>query len=125
MTRCCAPAPPAGSLSGAIALIFRGTCDFIVKVTYAQSAGAVGVVFIDNNSPAVTGWGGLGSATIPAFMISQSDGQNLQTFVDANPGTMATHESGFPAGARQHAGIDSRCHRGLRFARPSRSATTD
>jgi uncharacterized protein (TIGR03437 family) len=85
----CAGAPPAGSLSGVIALIFRGTCDFIVKVNYAQSAGAVGVIFIAN-SPAVTGWGGLGSATIPSFMISQSDGQNLQTFVDANPGTMVT-----------------------------------
>lgn len=85
-------APAAGSLPGAVALIDRGTCDFSVKVPNAQSAGAVAVVLIDNSSnPAtLTGWGGLGSATIPAFMISQSDGQSLQSFVDANSGTTAT-----------------------------------
>lgn len=85
-------APPAGSLSGAIALILRGTCTFLVKVDNAQSAGAVAVVFIDNSSTpsSLTGWGGLGGTTIAAFMVSQSDGQNLQSFVDGSTGTMVT-----------------------------------
>jgi len=88
----CAVTPAAGSLSGAIALILRGTCDFSVKVGNAQSAGAVGVVFIDNspNPSTLTGWGGLGGTTIPAFMISQSDGQDLQSFVDGNSATPVT-----------------------------------
>lgn len=85
-------APAAASLSGDIALILRGTCDFIVKVENAQSAGAVGVVFIDNSPDpsTLTGWGGLAGTTIPAFMISQSDGHNLQSFVDGNSGTNVT-----------------------------------
>jgi len=86
----CAAAPPAGSLNGAVALILRGTCNFSVKVPNAQSAGAVGVILIDTSTGSLTGWGGLGGATIPAFMVSQADGQNLQTFVDANPTTTVT-----------------------------------
>jgi uncharacterized protein (TIGR03437 family) len=87
----CAVTPPAGSLSGDIALISRGTCTFSVKVANAQSGGAVGVVFIndDSNPSTLTGWGGLGGTTIPAFMISLSDGQNLQSFVDSNPSATA------------------------------------
>jgi hypothetical protein len=77
-------------LNGAVALILRGTCNFSVKVPNAQSAGAVGVILIDTSTGSLTGWGGLGGATIPAFMVSQADGQNLQTFVDANPTTTVT-----------------------------------
>jgi minor extracellular serine protease Vpr len=87
----CASAPPAGSLSGDIALILRGTCNFSVKVDNTQSAGAVGVVFINNSpdSSSLAGPGGLGGTTIPAFMITQSDGQNLLSLVDGNSATMA------------------------------------
>jgi uncharacterized protein (TIGR03437 family) len=97
-------APAAGSLTGKVALIFRGTCDFSVKIPNAQAAGAVGVVLINNQSnPAtLTGWGGLMGATIPALMISQSDGQKLQTFVDSNSNvqvTLNTQEAQVPATA--------------------------
>jgi len=87
----CQP-PAAGSLTGRVALIFRGTCDFSVKVPNAYAAGAVGVVIINNsaNPATLTDWGGLNGTPIPALMISQSDGQNLQTFVDANPSTQVT-----------------------------------
>jgi uncharacterized protein (TIGR03437 family) len=81
-----------GSLTGDIALIQRGTCDFSVKVTFAQSAGAVGVVFINNSADPTTlsGWGGLSTTQIPSFMISQSDGASLKTYVDATSGVTAT-----------------------------------
>jgi uncharacterized protein (TIGR03437 family) len=82
--------PAAGSLTGSIALILRGTCDFSVKVANAQTGGAVAVVFVDTSTGALTGWGGLAGTAISAFMISQSDGQNLLNFVDANPATQAT-----------------------------------
>ena len=85
----CSVTPAAGSLSGAIALVLRGTCNFSVKVINAQAGGAVGVVFM-NNTPISSTPGGLGGTTIPAFMISQSDGANLLSFVDGHPGTMAT-----------------------------------
>ena len=38
----------AGSLTGKIALIDRGTCGFVVKVKNAQNAGAVGVIIANN-----------------------------------------------------------------------------
>jgi uncharacterized protein (TIGR03437 family) len=96
--------PAAGSLTGAVALITRGTCDFRVKVPNAQAAGAVGVILINNsaNPATLTGWGELGGATIPALMISQSDGANLLAFVDANASTAATlntQEGQVPAAA--------------------------
>ena len=85
-------APAAGSLAGKVALIFRGTCYFSVKVPNAYAAGAVGVIIINNsaNPGTLTNWGGLSGVPIPALMVSQSDGQNLQTFVDANPSTQVT-----------------------------------
>ena len=45
---CSAPAPPPGSLTGAVALIRRGTCSFYEKAINAQAAGAVAVVLYNN-----------------------------------------------------------------------------
>ena len=94
-------APATANLTGDIALISRG-CFFSVSVPNAQAAGAVGVVIIDSSSGSLTGWGGLNGATIPVLMVSQSDGQNLQAFVDANASvqvTLNTQESQVPASA--------------------------
>ena len=46
---------PANSLNGAYALIERGTCNFSVKASYAQLAGAVGVIFYmaDSSAPII------------------------------------------------------------------------
>lgn len=69
---------PANSLAGSIALIFRGICTFESKVNNAQAAGAVGVLIYDN----VPGEGSInwtmGSAALPAEMISNADGLALQ-----------------------------------------------
>jgi len=76
-------------LANSLALVLRGSCDFSVKVNYAQNAGALGVIFIDNGN-GLAGWG-VGSGTvIPAFLVSQSDGANLKSYVDAHSGTEAT-----------------------------------
>ena len=39
---------PAGSLTGKIALIQRGTCEFGFKVLTAQNAGAIGALIYNN-----------------------------------------------------------------------------
>ncbi len=78
---------PSGSLNGSFALIERGTCTFLVKVTNAQNAGAQGVVFYMADQSALVYPGGLGSTSIPAIMISNTDGVALKSYVDANPGT--------------------------------------
>jgi uncharacterized protein (TIGR03437 family) len=89
-TMCTAPTP--GSLAGAVALYTRSTCYFATTVPNAQAGGAVGVIIVNNtsNAASLSGWGGLNGATIPAVMVSQSDGQNLLSFVDANPSATVT-----------------------------------
>ena len=76
---------PAGSLSGDIALMERGTCDFSVKASYAAQAGAGAVVIYDNVSESLFSISGLSTVSIPAVLISMSDGVALKQYIDANP----------------------------------------
>ena len=75
----------AAAISGKIALIDRGTCNFTVKVENAQNAGAVGVLIADNvaGSPPDP-LGGTDSAVfIPAVRISLADGVTLKSALAA------------------------------------------
>ncbi|MGH9284912.1 MAG: S8 family serine peptidase, partial [Acidimicrobiales bacterium] len=72
---CNAVAPPAGSLTGKVALIRRGTCTFHEKARNAQTAGAAGVVIYNN----VAGLQNITVAgpvaiTIPVVSITAADG---------------------------------------------------
>lgn len=69
---------PANSLSGAIAFIFRGTCTFESKLGNAQAAGAVGALLYDNVAGEAPITMAVGAATLPAEMISNSDGLALK-----------------------------------------------
>ena len=61
-----------------IAIINRGNCAFVIKVKAAQDAGAVAVIMINNVAGAPIVMGGTdGTITIPAVMVSQSDGAIL------------------------------------------------
>lgn len=72
------------NLSGKIALIQRGTCNFTVKVKYAQQAGAIAALIYQNSDDAVFTMGGEDdSITIPAAMV-------LKTTGEAITGTTAT-----------------------------------
>ena len=76
---------PAGSMTGKIALISRGSCSFEEKINNSVAAGSIGVV-IYNNSGAPPIPMGLGTATtVPSVMVGQADGQAISTFVQANP----------------------------------------
>jgi minor extracellular serine protease Vpr len=71
---------PAGSLTGKIALISRGTCTFSTKIRNAQNAGAVAVLIVNNvaGGPIAMGQDGTpNQPTIPAYMLSQTDGLSL------------------------------------------------
>ncbi len=65
-------------LTGKIAVLYRGTCTFAVKVKNAQLAGAIGAIVINNaaGAPSVMG-GSDNTVTIPAVMVSQADGAKL------------------------------------------------
>jgi hypothetical protein len=78
-TDACEPIP-AGSLTGMIALLDRGTCTFVIKVKNAQDAGAIAVIVADNaaGSPP-QGLGGADPAiTIPSGRITLADGNALK-----------------------------------------------
>ena len=70
--------PSSTSVSGKIALIYRGTCNYSTKVKAAQNEGAIAVVMVNNApGPPVTMGGTDNTVTIPAVMVSQADGATL------------------------------------------------
>jgi minor extracellular serine protease Vpr len=75
---------PAGSLTGKIALIGRGTCDFSFKIRVAQLAGAVAVLVANRlpGDPTAMGQGASPDGvqpTVPAYMVSLGDSAVLKT----------------------------------------------
>ncbi len=73
--------PANTDLTGKIALLGRGDCDFTVKVRNAQNAGAVGVIMVNRvpgEAPFVMSHNGLeAKPTIPAVMVSLEDGADI------------------------------------------------
>ncbi len=70
------------SVSGKIAVIDRGTCTFTTKIRNAETAGAIGVLMVQNivGDPIAMGADGTTPVpTIPAAMLSRSDGGVLKT----------------------------------------------
>lgn len=69
-----------GDLSGKIAVIRRGDCEFGFKSLSAQNEGAVAVIMVNNvaGDPIAMG-GGVdgGSVTIPVFMVTDVDGEAI------------------------------------------------
>ena len=67
------------SLTGKIALVQRGTCDFITKVKNAQTAGATAVIVFNNQGgDAIFAMGGTDrKVKIPSVMVSQNNGALL------------------------------------------------
>jgi subtilisin family serine protease len=70
---------PANSLAGSIAFIFRGTCTFESKLDNAQAAGAVAALVYDNVPGEDPITMGVGAASLPAEMVSNSDGLALKS----------------------------------------------
>ena len=74
---------PANSLTGKIALLSRGSCDYTVKIRNAQAAGAVAVLVVNNvaGDPIAMGTNGEpNQPTIPAYMLSRDNGIALIAF---------------------------------------------
>lgn len=82
----CVALTNAAQISGNIAVAVRGTCNFSTKALMAQNAGATALVIINNQTQAPSTLGsGLDAAsvTIPVVMISQAQGANLLTALQA------------------------------------------
>ena len=77
----CDPLDALNSLAvrGNIALVDRGTCDFVTKARNVQAAGALGMVVADNQPGDVAGMSGNdASITIPSARVTQADGIRLK-----------------------------------------------
>jgi hypothetical protein len=86
----------AGSLVGKIAVMDRGTCQFVDKVQNAQNAGAIAAIIIDNiygGIPVIMG-GTSSTITIPAISILKEDGDTLKARLQNNIAVTgkATHQ---------------------------------
>lgn len=71
---------PAGSLTGSVLLVDRGTCAVSIKGSNGAAAGAVAVIVADNTAGAVPpsfGFGG-GTPTVPTLSITQAAGLSLR-----------------------------------------------
>ncbi|MFN7917067.1 MAG: M36 family metallopeptidase [Vicinamibacterales bacterium] len=75
------------SLTGRMAIIDRGSCNFDVKVKNAQAAGAVAAIVANNqgvNESFTMGAGSVKRVTIPSVMVGKADGATLKTLAGAS-----------------------------------------
>jgi len=84
-TDICSAITNGATVSGRIALIDRGTCGFPNKVQFAQNAGAIGVIVVDNAGTFVPpGLSGTSATiTIPSVMVSQAVGNAIRAQLGA------------------------------------------
>ena len=80
-------------LSGKIAVIYRGGCNFYNKIKYAQNRGAIAVLVINNTSGLIYMRGSQVAGeneliVIPAVSISQEDGAKFRAAMDKGPVTV-------------------------------------
>ncbi len=97
----CAALTNGAVISGKIALIDRGTCNFTVKVKNAQNVGAVAVVIVDNtpDSPPAGLGGSDPSITIPSVRITQADGNTIKSQLTAGVNATLLLDHSAPGGA--------------------------
>ena len=82
---------PAASLTGAFALIQRGTCYFSNKINFAQAAGAIGAILYQAEGiDDVTTRLYVQDTGIPSAIIGNGDGKALKTYLGTNPNATVT-----------------------------------
>jgi uncharacterized protein (TIGR03437 family) len=103
--------PFLGPLADQWALIEQSSsCSFDAQAQNATAAGAIGIIFYMSSAGTPAFPNGDGGAICynnatqcdlygPGVLISASDGQNLKTYIDANPGAAVTIDTGGAEGA--------------------------
>lgn len=93
----CSALTNGAAVSGNIALIRRGSCDFAVKAVNAQNAGAIAVVIANNaaGDPVAPGLGGAPAIpmTIPVISINTATGADILTAIGNGDVVTATINS--------------------------------
>ena len=91
------------SLLGTVAIVDRGTCDFVVKVKNVQNAGAIAAIIVNNAAGLPFTMGGTGNVSIPAVMVGQTDGAVIKTSVGSDGTVRLTS----PAPLMRDSAVDS------------------
>ena len=98
----------ARAVRGNIALVDRGTCDFVVKARNVQAAGAIGMVLADVVPGEVAGLPGVDPAiTIPSVRITQADGQTLKAALQGRSRTRSGVIAALASDGTRLAGADA------------------
>ena len=98
----CSPLPP-GSVSGKIVLVLRGACTFASKLVNTANGGAAAIVIYNSTggSPFASHSSTVGTATLPALFVNQSEGAALKDRAAADEGAQVSLDfsgvTGFPA----------------------------
>jgi subtilisin family serine protease len=71
-------------VTGKIAVVQRGTCNFSLKVENAQAAGAIGVLIVNNAAGFPPALGGTSTATIPVMSARDVDGNAIVAELNAS-----------------------------------------
>jgi hypothetical protein len=92
-----------------IALVDRGTCDFVTKARNVQAAGATGMVVVDNVPGDVVGLSGNDpSITIPSVRITLADGSTIKAQLQQRSRTKSGVVATLALDTTQLAGADAR-----------------
>ena len=103
-TDACQALTNGAAISGNVALMDRGSCNFTVKVKNAQDAGAIAAIVANNvGDGLVTMAGSDPTITIPSLFIGQSDGATL--VAQLGGGVSATLSGGVQRDSSLDAGI--------------------
>jgi len=103
---------PAGSLTGAIAIVDRGGCNFNIKVVRARLAGAAAVIICNNVPGPPTAPGGNSPAeTIPSAMVGMADCDVIKVALQS--GTVTATLSVMPSTATGPLNLDSDLDNGI------------
>lgn len=106
---------PAGTLTGKIGLVERGTCSFVVKTKNLQDAGATAAIIYNNvaNGSTIGGMAGNDpTVTIPSLLITNTEGEYIKGQLVVNttvnvtlkddPATRVTPDGSFDNGIVTH-----------------------
>jgi subtilisin family serine protease len=80
----CQPIANSSDVSGKIAYIQRGGCDFDVKISHADDAGAVAAVVFNISGDPIVMTGVSGLSDIPALMVGAADGNLILDEINAD-----------------------------------------
>lgn len=89
----CDPLSNSAELAGKIALMQRGDCAFDIKLAAAEASGALGALVINSVDGAPIAMGGDGSFSIPGFMMTKAEGEQLLAAILAGEAITARLDS--------------------------------